>query len=102
MRPSEFRQTRRFLHLTQAELADKLQTTRRSIIRYEDGSRRIPGMAEVVLQSLATAHVELSGVVAAGEPIEPIPPDRTRRSAEEHDRTRRDVRSPREGDVDEG
>ena len=30
-------------------------------------------MAEVVLQSLATAHVELAGVVAAGEPIEPIP-----------------------------
>ena len=73
MRPSEFRQTRRLLHLTQAELADKLRTTRRSIIRYEDGSRRIPGMAEVVLQSLATAQVELAGVVAAGEPIEPIP-----------------------------
>jgi repressor LexA len=30
-------------------------------------------MAEVVLQSLATAQVELAGVVAAGEPIEPIP-----------------------------
>src|SRR5690242_19438461 len=30
-------------------------------------------MAEVVLQSLATAHVELAGVVAAGAPIEPIP-----------------------------
>ena len=73
MRPSEFRQARRLLHLTQGELADKLKTTRRSIIRYEDGSRRIPGMAEVVLQSLATAHVELAGVVAAGEPIEPIP-----------------------------
>lgn len=73
MRPSEFRQARRLLHLTQGELADKLKTTRRSIIRYEDGSRRIPGMAEVVLQSLATAHVELAGVVSAGEPIEPIP-----------------------------
>ncbi len=73
MRPTEFRQTRQLLCLTQAELAEKLNTTRRSIIRYEDGSRRIPGMAEVALQSLATAQVQMAGVVAAGEPIEPIP-----------------------------
>lgn len=73
MRHTEFRQARQGLNLTQAELADALKTTRRSIIRYEDGSRRIPGMAEVALQSLATAHVELSGVVAAGAPIEPFP-----------------------------
>ncbi len=73
MRPTEFRETRQLLNLTQEELATALRTTRRSIIRYEDGSRRIPGMAELVLQSLATAHVELSGVVAAGAPIEPVP-----------------------------
>ena len=73
MRPSEFRQTRQLLRLTQQDLANNLKTTRRSIIRYEDGSRRIPGMAELLLQSLASAHVELAGVVAAGEPIEPIP-----------------------------
>lgn len=73
MRHAEFRQAREGLNLTQAELADALKTTRRSIIRYEDGSRRIPGMAELALQSLATAHVELSGVVAAGAPIEPFP-----------------------------
>jgi repressor LexA len=73
MRHTEFRQIRQLLDLTQEELAADLRTTRRSIIRYEDGSRRIPGMAELALQSLATAHVELSGVVAAGEPIEPIP-----------------------------
>lgn len=73
MRPAEFRQTRRLLRLTQAELAEKLKTTRRSIIRYEDGSRRIPGMADVALQSLATVQVPMAGVVAAGEPIEPIP-----------------------------
>lgn len=73
MRHTEFRQARQGLNLTQAELADTLKTTRRSIIRYEDGSRRIPGMAELALQSLATAHVELSGVVAAGAPIEPFP-----------------------------
>jgi repressor LexA len=73
MRPTEFRQTRQHLRLTQAQLAEQLKTTRRSIIRYEDGSRRIPGLAEVALQAIATAHVELAGVVAAGEPIEPIP-----------------------------
>jgi repressor LexA len=72
MRPHEFRQTRRLLELTQNQLAEKLRTTRRSVIRYEDGSRRIPGMAEVALQHLAMDHVQMAGVVAAGEPIEPI------------------------------
>ena len=69
MRPTEFRQTRQSLQLTQDQLAEQLRTTRRSIIRYEDGSRRIPGMAEVALQYLATAHISLAGIVAAGEPI---------------------------------
>ena len=72
MTPTEFRQTRQFLKLTQDQLAEELRTTRRSVIRYEDGSRRIPGMAEVALQHLATDHVQMAGVVAAGEPIEPI------------------------------
>ena len=74
MRPTEFRQTRQSLRLTQDQLAERLRTTRRSIIRYEDGSRRIPGMAEVALQHLATAHIAMAGIVAAGEPIEPIEP----------------------------
>ena len=73
MRPTEFRQTRQLLRLTQDQLAERLHTTRRSIIRYEDGSRRIPGMAEVALQHLAMAHISMAGIVAAGEPIEPIP-----------------------------
>lgn len=73
MRHTEFRQTREGLKLTQEQLAASLKMTRRSIIRYEDGSRRIPGMAELALQTLATVHVELSGVVAAGAPIEPFP-----------------------------
>ena len=30
-------------------------------------------MAEVALQHLATAHISMAGIVAAGEPIEPIP-----------------------------
>jgi repressor LexA len=72
MQPSEFRQTRQFLKLTQEQLAEKLRTTRRSVIRYEDGSRRIPGMAVIALQHLAMDHVQMAGVVAAGEPIEPI------------------------------
>lgn len=73
MRPTDFRQTRQLLHLTQDQLAEKLKTTRRSIIRYEDGSRRIPGMAEVALQHLSTSHISMAGTVAAGEPIEAIP-----------------------------
>lgn len=73
MRPHDFRTSRHFLRLTQQELAEKFKTTRRSIIRYEDGSRRIPGMVELALQSLCTVQVELAGIVAAGEPIEPIP-----------------------------
>jgi len=68
----EFRQTRQSLALTQSQLAEKLRTTRRSVIRYEDGSRRLPGMAEVALQHLATDQVHMAGIVAAGEPIEPI------------------------------
>ena len=72
MQPTEFRQTRRLLQLTQDQLAEQLRTTRRSIIRYEDGSRRIPGMAEVALQHLATAQIPMAGIVSAGEPIEPI------------------------------
>jgi DNA-binding transcriptional regulator YiaG len=69
MRPIEFRQTRQLLQLTQDRLAEKLRTTRRSVIRYEDGSRRIPGTAEVALQHLAMDHVQMAGIVAAGEPI---------------------------------
>jgi len=73
MQPTEFRQARLLLDLTHAQLAKQLKTTRRSIVRYEDGSRRIPGMAELVLTTLGTTQVQLAGVVAAGEPIEAIP-----------------------------
>jgi repressor LexA len=65
--------TRKLRYFTQDKLSRTPKTTRRSIIRYEDGRRRIPGMVELTLQSLATPHVELSGVVAAGAPIEPFP-----------------------------
>jgi hypothetical protein len=36
MRSAEFRQTRQLLRITQDQLAERLRTTRRSIIRYED------------------------------------------------------------------
>ncbi len=72
MRATDFRQARLQLGLTQAQLAEQLKTTRRSIIRYEDGTRRIPGMAELLLSTFGTAQVVLAGIVAAGEPIEPI------------------------------
>ncbi|MDO9119557.1 MAG: transcriptional repressor LexA [Nitrospira sp.] len=73
MQPAEFRQTRHLLGLTQDQLAQKIRTTRRSIIRYEDGSRRIPGLAEIALLYLARGHLQIAGIVAAGAPIEPIP-----------------------------
>ena len=72
MRATDFRHARLQLGLTQAQLAEQLKTTRRSIIRYEDGTRRIPGMAELLLSTFGTAQVVLAGIVAAGEPIEPI------------------------------
>jgi repressor LexA len=72
MRATDFRQARLQLGLTQAQLAEQLKTTRRSIIRYEDGTRRIHGMAELLLSTFGTAQVVLAGIVAAGEPIEPI------------------------------
>jgi len=73
MQQNQFRQTRLHLGLTQSQLAEHLKITRQSIIRYEAGKRRIPGMAEVALSTLETAHVSLAGVVSAGEPIEAIP-----------------------------
>jgi hypothetical protein len=66
--------TRELRYLTQHKLPSTLKTTRRLIITSEDGRRcKIPGLIEVVMQSLATTQVELSGVVAAGAPIEPFP-----------------------------
>ena len=66
--------TRELRYLTQHKLPSTLKTTRRAIITSEDGRRcKIPGLIEVAMQSLATTQVELSGVVAAGAPIEPFP-----------------------------
>lgn len=74
MTPEEFKQARVSLGLTQQALADQLKRKRLAIVRYESGARRIPGVVEVALQSLgSSSFVPLVGIVAAGDPIEPIP-----------------------------
>jgi repressor LexA len=74
MTPEHFKRVRRSLGLTQAQLAEQLRTTRMTITRYEGGTRRIPGVAEVALRQLATSPwIPLAGIVAAGTPIEPVP-----------------------------
>ncbi len=74
MRPGDLKRARQALGLTQAQLAETLRTTRMTITRYEAGTRRIPGMVEVALDQLASQpRIQMAGIVAAGEPIEPIP-----------------------------
>ena len=74
MTPDAFRKVRQSLGLTQADLADRLRTTRMTITRYECGTRRIPGVVEAMLSQLSSpTHILMAGVVAAGSPIEPIP-----------------------------
>ena len=62
------------LGLTQQDLANRLGLVRMSILRYENGQRRIPGSVALALQQLAQKPVRLPlvGLVAAGTPIEPI------------------------------
>ena len=74
MRPRDLKNARKALGLTQEELAQKLRTTRMTITRYEGGTRRIPGMVDVLIQQLATEQpLPMLGLVAAGKPIEPVP-----------------------------
>ena len=74
MKPGDLRRARQALGFMQAQLADALRTTRMSITRYESGTRCIPGMVAVALTQLASApRIQMAGIVAAGEPIEPIP-----------------------------
>lgn len=73
MTPRDLKDARQALGLTQEELAQKLRTTRMSITRYEGGTRRIPGMVEVMIKQLAAdRHLPMLGLVAAGKPIEPV------------------------------
>lgn len=73
MKPDELKRRRLALGLTQEELARELRTTRMTVTRYEGGTRRIPGVVDVLLKKLAEKRVlPMAGVVAAGHPIEPI------------------------------
>lgn len=73
MTPETFRKIRHSLHLPQTELAERLRTTRMTITRYECGTRRIPGVVEAILSHLASpTQIPMAGMVAAGNPIEPI------------------------------
>ncbi len=73
MTPKAFKQIRQHLGLTQSQLAERLRTTRMTITRYECGTRRIPGVVEAILSQLdSPSQIPMVGVVAAGNPIEPI------------------------------
>lgn len=74
MTPEAFKQIRQRLSLTQSQLAERLRTTRMTITRYECGMRRIPGVVEAILSQLdSPTQIPMAGIVAAGNPIEPIP-----------------------------
>ncbi len=73
MRATQLKQTRDGLGLSQEQLAHTLNRTRRTIIRYEDGTSPIPTAVEMALVQLSSSQIPLAGIVAAGAPIEPIP-----------------------------
>ncbi len=74
MHGNELKKMRQTLGLSQEQLAEKLGYTRRSVIRYEDGSSPVPAVVEMALKQLADAPgLPLLGIVAAGAPIEPVP-----------------------------
>ena len=74
MKPNELKHSREALGLTQEQLAEKLNTTRMTITRYECGTHKIPGAVEMVVKQFTSSpHILMAGLVAAGDPIEPIP-----------------------------
>ena len=74
MRPGDLKQARQSLNLTQEQLAEKLNTTRMTITRYECGTHKIPGAVEMAVKQLTSSHqIVMAGLVAAGDPIEAIP-----------------------------
>lgn len=54
IRPSEIREIRKRLGLTQTEFAERLQVTRDCIAHWELGRHRPGGPAEILLRQLAT------------------------------------------------
>jgi repressor LexA len=73
MEPDELKHVRAALGLTQDALAQQLQLTRQTINRYEQKIVPIPTTVELAMMQLSSSQIPLAGVVAAGEPIEPIP-----------------------------
>lgn len=74
MHSTDLKTARQALGLTQEQLADRLKTTRQTIARYEIGIHKIPFAVRLAIDHLtASAHIPLAGLVAAGDPIEPIP-----------------------------
>ena len=74
MRPNDLKQARETLGLTQEQLADQLHTTRMTITRYECGTHKIPGAVQMAVTQLTSSpRILMAGLVAAGDPIEPIP-----------------------------
>jgi len=56
MTPSELKHLRRKLGLSVARLATVLRVTPRSVRRWEDGTRDIPGPVQVLLMWLTTGE----------------------------------------------
>lgn len=74
MRSTDLKKARHVLGFTQAQLAERLRTTRQTIARYELGTHRVPFAVQLAVDHLTSPpRIPLSGTVAAGDPIEPIP-----------------------------
>lgn len=74
MRGHELKAAREGLGLSQRLLAERLGTTRKTINCYEAGKHRIPESVALAVQSLSwPTRLPLLGIVAAGNPIEPLP-----------------------------
>ena len=73
MTARQFKHARQRLGYTQGKLAETLQLSRMTIIRYEAGTWEVPLAVEMALDRLGAARLPMLGLVAAGSPIEPIP-----------------------------
>ncbi|MCI0558144.1 MAG: transcriptional repressor LexA [Nitrososphaera sp.] len=74
MTGSELKRAREALGLSQAKFAEQLGTTRKTINFYEAGTHRISGAVALAVAYLsAPSRLQLAGIVAAGNPIEPFP-----------------------------
>lgn len=72
MSPEQLKRTRKRVGGTQTALALSSQKSRLLITRDETEVLSIPQVVEMGLVQLSTSQIPLVGIVAAGEPIEPI------------------------------